>query len=90
VGKLRPACDVANGEGTAVGGAQSRVDGDAFCRRGDAGGREIERLDARAPSRGDQEMRADNLLAARRRTVMVSRALDAGDRHLGTTDDALG
>src|SRR5262249_3820860 len=42
VGKLGSARNVANGEGTSVSRAQSRIDGDAFSSRGNAGRREIE------------------------------------------------
>src|SRR6516164_1951414 len=52
--ELRPTGDITDGKDAAVGGAQSRVDGDTFRCRNDAGSLQIERLDGRAPSGGDQ------------------------------------
>src|SRR5208282_4675477 len=80
VGKLRPAGDVADGKGPAVCRAQLCIDGNTLCGRSNSGRREIERLDRRAPSRGDQQMRARDLLAARKANADdLSVALDAGD-----------
>jgi hypothetical protein len=63
VSELRAAGHIADRKGAAVRRAQPRIDGDPLCRRLDPGDGQVERLDARAAPRRDQQVRSRNPLA---------------------------
>ena len=80
VGELRAAGDIADGVGAAIGGAQPGVHRNPAGVEGDAGHRQVEGFDGRAPARGDQQVRPDDQLAiAKTDRNAVAVALDRGD-----------
>ena len=85
MGELRPARDIADGKGAAVGRAQPRVDGDPLRAGGDPGGGEIERLElGRRPAATSRCEPGDPLAVgelhrdARRRRARRERSRPAG------------
>src|SRR5262245_64360528 len=80
MGELRAARHVADRKGAAVGGAQSRIDGDPFCGRFDPRRGQIEPLYGRAPPGRDQQMRPrDPLAIGEPGDDAVSVEFDSGD-----------
>jgi hypothetical protein len=87
--ELRPACDIADRKGAAVGGAQPRIDGDPFLGRTNPGGRQVKRRNARPAAGRHQQMRpGDPLAAGQAHENAVGPAFDAEDLDLRADRDA--